>query len=42
MGGFTVLWMREQHRFTGDEMRLAEGIAQQGALAVENSGSTRV
>jgi signal transduction histidine kinase/CheY-like chemotaxis protein len=37
MGGFTVLWMREQHRFTGDEMRLAEGIALQGALAVENS-----
>jgi signal transduction histidine kinase len=37
MGGFTVLWIRERHRFTPDELRLSEGIALQGALAVENS-----
>jgi signal transduction histidine kinase len=37
MGGFTVLWTRERHRFTPEEMRLSEGIALQGALAVENS-----
>ena len=37
MGGFTVLWSRQRHRFTPDELRLAEGIALQGALAVENS-----
>src|SRR5438045_3584810 len=37
MGGFTVLWSRDRHRFTPDELRLAEGIALQGALAVENS-----
>jgi signal transduction histidine kinase/CheY-like chemotaxis protein len=37
MGGFTVLWTRERHRFTSEELRLTEGIALQGALAVENS-----
>ena len=37
MGGFTVLWTRERHRFTPEELRLTEGIALQGALAVENS-----
>jgi signal transduction histidine kinase/CheY-like chemotaxis protein len=37
IGGFSVLWLRDTHRFTSDEMRLAEGIALQGALAVENS-----
>jgi len=37
IGGFSVLWLKEAHRFTPDELRLAEGIALQGALAVENS-----
>jgi signal transduction histidine kinase len=37
MGGFTVLWTRERHRCTPEELRLTEGIALQGALAVENS-----
>jgi signal transduction histidine kinase/CheY-like chemotaxis protein len=37
IGGFSVLWLKENHRFTPDELRLAEGIALQGALAVENS-----
>jgi len=37
IGGFSVLWLRAAHRFTPDELRLAEGIALQGALAVENS-----
>jgi signal transduction histidine kinase/DNA-binding response OmpR family regulator len=37
IGGFSVLWVREAHRFTPEELRLTEGIALQGALAVENS-----
>ena len=37
IGGFTVVWSGAQHRFTPDELRLAEGIALQGALAIENS-----
>ena len=37
IGGFSVLWLKQAHRFTPDELRLAEGIALQGALAVENS-----
>src|SRR5262249_28135072 len=37
IGGFSVLWLKDAHRFTPDELRLAEGIALQGALAVENS-----
>ena len=37
IGGFSVLWLKKTHRFTPDELRLAEGIALQGALAVENS-----
>jgi signal transduction histidine kinase/CheY-like chemotaxis protein len=37
IGGFSVLWLKETHRFIGDELRLTEGIALQGALAVENS-----
>jgi two-component system NtrC family sensor kinase len=37
IGGFSILWLREPHRFSPDELRLAEGIALQGALAIENS-----
>src|SRR5207253_10783629 len=37
MGGCRGRWRRDRHRFASDEMRLAEGIALQGALAVENS-----
>ena len=37
IGGFSVLWLQQTHRFSADELRLAEGIALQGALAVENS-----
>jgi signal transduction histidine kinase/DNA-binding NarL/FixJ family response regulator len=37
IGAFSVLWVREVHRFTPEELRLTEGIALQGALAVENS-----
>jgi C4-dicarboxylate-specific signal transduction histidine kinase len=32
-----VVWSTAQHRFTPDELRLTEGIALQGALAIENS-----
>jgi signal transduction histidine kinase/DNA-binding response OmpR family regulator len=37
IGGFSVLWLKDSHRFTPDELRLAEGIALQSALAIENS-----
>ena len=37
IGGFSVVWSTAQHRFTPEELRLAEGIALQGALAIENS-----
>ena len=37
IGAFSVLWVRDAHRFTAEELRLTEGIALQGALAIENS-----
>jgi len=37
IGGFSIVWTREMHRFNREELRLAEGIALQGALAIENS-----
>jgi signal transduction histidine kinase/CheY-like chemotaxis protein len=37
IGGFSVLWLDAPHRFVPEELRLAEGIALQGALAIENS-----
>jgi signal transduction histidine kinase/CheY-like chemotaxis protein len=37
IGGFAVAWLRDPHRFTTDELKLAEGIALQAAVAAENS-----
>jgi signal transduction histidine kinase/CheY-like chemotaxis protein len=37
IGGFSVLWLEQSHRFMPEELRLAEGIALQGGLAIENS-----
>ncbi|HEV8613873.1 MAG TPA: GAF domain-containing protein [Methylomirabilota bacterium] len=37
IGAFTVAWLRGTHRFAPEELRLVEGIALQGAVAVENS-----
>ena len=37
IGGFSLLWTEHPHRFAAEELRLAEGIALQGALAIENS-----
>jgi signal transduction histidine kinase len=37
IGGFSLLWLHQSHRFTPEELRLAEGIALQGGLAIENS-----
>ena len=37
IGGFAIAWLKEHHRFTPDELRLAEGIALQAAVASENS-----
>jgi signal transduction histidine kinase len=37
IGGFSVLWLAQPHRFTPEELRLAEGIALQSGLAIDNS-----
>jgi signal transduction histidine kinase/DNA-binding NarL/FixJ family response regulator len=37
VGGFALAWLKEHHRFTSDELRLAEAIALQAAVASENS-----
>src|SRR5437763_6256688 len=37
IGGFAVAWLRDTHRFTTDELQLAQGIALQAAVAAENS-----
>jgi len=37
IGAFSVVWTRERHRFTPEELRLVEGIALQSAVAVENA-----
>ena len=37
IGAFSIVWLRDTHAFTAEELRLAEGIAYQGAVAIENS-----
>ena len=37
IGGFALAWFKDHHRFTQDELRLAEAIALQAAVARENS-----
>jgi signal transduction histidine kinase/CheY-like chemotaxis protein len=37
IGAFSIVWLRDMHAFTSEELRLAEGIAYQGAVAIENS-----
>jgi GAF domain-containing protein len=37
IGGLFVAWRTERHRFTPEELRLAEGISQLSALAVANA-----
>jgi signal transduction histidine kinase/CheY-like chemotaxis protein len=37
VGGFVLVWVRGMHRFTPEEVRLAEGIARQAAVALENA-----
>ncbi len=35
LGIFAIAWVREAHAFTMDDMRLADGIAKQAAVAIE-------
>lgn len=37
IGAFALLWLRDRHRFTPDEMRLADGIARQASSAFDNA-----
>jgi signal transduction histidine kinase len=37
IGGLAIVWVREVHRFRPDELRLAAGIGQQAAVAMENA-----
>ncbi len=37
IGGFGIVWTREAHHFTAEELRLVDGIARQAAIAVENA-----
>ncbi|MBI1964411.1 MAG: GAF domain-containing protein, partial [Candidatus Rokubacteria bacterium] len=37
LGAIAVVWTRERHRFTDDDLRLADAIARQAAVAVENA-----
>jgi PAS domain S-box-containing protein len=36
-GGFAIVWTRERHEFRDEELRLAEGMVQQAAIAIENA-----
>jgi PAS domain S-box-containing protein len=37
VGGFAIVWTRRHHVFTADELRLAEGMVRQAAIALENA-----
>jgi signal transduction histidine kinase/CheY-like chemotaxis protein len=37
IGGIFVLWWKQEHDFTIEELRLVEGISRQAALAIENA-----
>jgi signal transduction histidine kinase len=37
VGGIVVVWVREAHHFTPEELQLVEGIARQAAVALENA-----
>src|SRR5436189_6073717 len=37
IGGFAIAWLKDRHRFSTDELPLAEGIALQAAVAAENA-----
>jgi PAS domain S-box-containing protein len=37
LGGLFAVWWREPHTFSAEELRLAEGIGRQAALALENA-----
>jgi GAF domain-containing protein/CheY-like chemotaxis protein len=36
VGGFAIVWTRDRHRLTGDELRMVEAIAAQAAIAIES------
>ena len=37
IGGLFLLWWKQKHEFAAEELRLAEGISRQAALAIENA-----
>jgi signal transduction histidine kinase len=37
VGCFTIVWVTGAHRFTSEELRLVDGIAQQAAIAIDNA-----
>jgi PAS domain S-box-containing protein len=37
IGLFAVVWTREHHRLSGDELRLVEGMVRQAAVAIDNA-----
>jgi PAS domain S-box-containing protein len=37
LGILVVVWLREHHRFTAEELRLVDGIVRQAAMAIENA-----
>jgi len=37
IGGFGLVWTREYHQFRADELRLAEGMVRQAAVAIDNA-----